>query len=419
MTGAPGPVIRPPDPAAAVTAGAGAGADRAGRERVYAAEQSLPLMDRLLAIPDARARELISEHLGEPGYIIRLDGHPARLLAFWHDSPGHGRVPVITAPPGYPLSVCEVAHEVAHLVTDRAGPQLGHGPEFIRNYLHILRHNPRLRDALAQRLQRQGVTAAAAAERRGFFPGDDLSQMPSGGPQVQWVKTGRLWNYREWDHDRQAGTSRNLLTGRSYADTYTPDKWAELIRSLQQDGFREPLKLEYDPASRRAYLGEGNHRVAAARQAGYTAVPLWGLMGHDGERMRRAWRVPGEPALKPEPGHGYFPASFRPADVLPCSYLYQGENQQFCARCNREYPRGTGPEHLAREHPAQWRQAWARYPALAGRYPHLAPDAGALPAMDPAPQPAARSRHEPGRPAARRRAASAATARPGRAGGPR
>jgi hypothetical protein len=142
--------------------GAAPDRDRAARDKVYAAERDLPPIDRLLAMTDEQAHALMSEHLGQPGYIVRLDGHAGQLLGFWHDSPSQGRVPVITAPAGYPLSHYEVAHEIAHLLTDQAGPRLGHGPTFVANYLHVLRHHTRLRDALRDGLQRQGLAPVAS-----------------------------------------------------------------------------------------------------------------------------------------------------------------------------------------------------------------------------------------------------------------
>jgi len=397
------------------------GGDLASREKVYAAERSLPPMDRLLGISDAWARNLMREHLGVPGYIIRLDGHPAKLFGFWQDSPALGRVPVITAPPGYTLSLYEAAHEIAHLATDRDGPRLGHCPQFIRNYLHILRNHPRLRDALRDLFERHGVTSGTGASQSGFFPGDDLAAMPPGGPRAQWVKIARVAAYAEWRHDRDTGVSRSLLTGETCRDPYTSQRWAELIQLLRQDGFREPLILEYDPRSRRAYLGEGNHRLVAADACGYAAVPVRGFRRGDSERIRGARRVPGVPVLTPD-GHGYFPSGFRPSDVLPRSWLYQGENPQFCGRCGHEFPRGAGPEHVAAEHPREWRQAWDHQPGLRGKYPHLAPQPAALLALDDAGPaaglPVPPRCDEPGRrAAARRRAAGtgsgARTARPG------
>ncbi len=126
-------------------------------------------------------------------------------------------------------------------------------------------------------------------------------------------------------------------------------------------------------------------------------MPVWGLRGSGSERMRQARRVPGEPELKREQGTGYFPSSFRPSGVHPRSYLYLGENPQFCNRCTQEFPRGRAPEHLAEEHPAEWRQAWERYPILRGNYPHLAPGTAAAQYADPSPDLASWLSLPPGR----------------------
>ena len=36
------------------------------------------------------------------------------------------------------------------------------------------------------------MTRSPAAGWRGFFPGDDLPEMPSGGRQIQWLKISRV-----------------------------------------------------------------------------------------------------------------------------------------------------------------------------------------------------------------------------------
>ena len=228
------------------------------------------------------------------------------------------------------------------------------------------------------------MTRPPVAGLRGFFPGDDLSEMPSGGRQLQWLKISLIRSYREYLHDPETGTSCNLLTGRTYKDPYTRAAWAELIRSMTEEGFREPLKLEYEPDSRRAYLGEGNHRLVAAGLAGYTAVPVWGLRGYSSDRMRQARRVPCEPELKREQGTGYFPSSFRPSGVLPRSYLYLGENPQFCNRCTQEFPRGRAHEHLAESIRRSGGKPGSVTPSCA-ELPHLAPGTAAAQYADPSP----------------------------------
>jgi len=80
-----------------------------------------------------------------------------------------------------------------HLVTDRDGPPLGHGPQFIRNYLHILRTCPRLRDALRDRFERHGLTwDALALWTAGECPArEDPHPPPARRPRQRWVADRR------------------------------------------------------------------------------------------------------------------------------------------------------------------------------------------------------------------------------------
>ena len=161
------------------------------------------------------------------------------------------------------------------------------------------------------------MTRPPAAGRHGFFPGDDLSEMPSGGQQIQWLKISRISGYRDISTTQRPASSHNLLTGRTYKDPYTRATWAELTRSLTEEGFREPLKLEYEPDSRRAYLGEGNHRLVAARLAGYSAVPVWALRG-----LRQRADAPGQAGTRRTGTHAGTTdvATSRPASGRPmCS----------------------------------------------------------------------------------------------------
>jgi hypothetical protein len=131
--------------------------DAADRTAVYAAERSLPQMDRCLGMTDGQAEKLLARHVGQPVYLIR--GHancrPGKLTGEWAALKSGGTVPVVYASAGYPLSAHEVAHEGAHLVTDRDGIHLGHGPEFRHSYLALC--SPTLRTRLAERFARQGL----------------------------------------------------------------------------------------------------------------------------------------------------------------------------------------------------------------------------------------------------------------------
>lgn len=72
----------------------------------------------------------------------------------------------------------------------------------------------------------------------------------------EWVKTTTLWDYKEFDRsDRQFNVD-------------------DLKLKLEQDGFTEPLILQYSHKFRTAYLIEGNHRLLAAMQLGIKYIPV-------------------------------------------------------------------------------------------------------------------------------------------------
>ncbi len=95
-----------------------------------------------------------------------------------------------------------------------------------------------------------------------------------------------------------------------YDPTVSPGgETPSLADSIQDDGFKEPLILNYYTESRTVRLTEGNHRLAAANDAGLTHVPV------------RVLRVNGsEPGLAVrgfEPNeHGYVPGSLAPSQVM-------------------------------------------------------------------------------------------------------
>jgi hypothetical protein len=176
-------------PALTIAAEVIADQDLGIREKVYAAERSLPPVFRLQVMTDDRAGALVSQYLGQPGYIVRLNDNRDKLFGFWRECPGRGRIPVIVAPRYYPLRHYEVAHEIAHLITDQDGPRLGHGREFIQTYLRILRRNTALRDALQGRFEAQDLIAgtAAAGGARQHLP------RPAGGSAIAATPLQRAW----------------------------------------------------------------------------------------------------------------------------------------------------------------------------------------------------------------------------------
>lgn len=99
---------------------------------------------------------------------------------------------------------------------------------------------------------------------------------------------------------------------------------AELRASIAAEGILEPLIIHYDPRTRQALIGEGNHRIWLAAEAGLLAVPAVGTYSSPGYLFGRASSrhdVQGEPRLRPKVPDGYFPSMFRLSLVLPEFYF--------------------------------------------------------------------------------------------------
>lgn len=88
----------------------------------------------------------------------------------------------------------------------------------------------------------------------------------------------------------------------------------ELTADIKANGFKEPIILDYDPEHGLALLGEGNHRLAAAKRLGLDSVPMR-VVKTNLEKDPKAVSMAGfEAKLKPNE-HGYFPADSRPSDI--------------------------------------------------------------------------------------------------------
>lgn len=86
-----------------------------------------------------------------------------------------------------------------------------------------------------------------------------------------------------------------------------------LKKSIQEEGLREPLILSFDPNTKRIKLGEGNHRLEALKQLGYTHAPV---------RASRSYvEDPTFPQVSIKPSTdridpSYYPADMKPSDVI-------------------------------------------------------------------------------------------------------
>ncbi len=139
-----------------------------------------------------------------------------------------------------------------------------------------------------------------------------------GSPYAEQMLIGELKRHREFD--RSAPCSPANPAGH----VKTAAQLAELAASIAANGVQEPLILHYDPQTRCALIGEGNHRIWLAEQAGHLTVPAIATHALPGYLRCRAGpqhAVPGEPRLRPQMPHGYFPSTFRPSLVFPPWYF--------------------------------------------------------------------------------------------------
>jgi len=123
---------------------------------------------------------------------------------------------------------------------------------------------------------------------------------------VDWVRLDELERFREYDR------SQRLSTAAPGGHSYTPEDFAAQAADVARNGIRNPLILQYNPRNHRALLGEGNHRLVWAQQAGHHVVPVRGtrqrgIDENEGARL---------PEVRYDPSK-HFPGDFAPSYVLP------------------------------------------------------------------------------------------------------
>lgn len=135
------------------------------------------------------------------------------------------------------------------------------------------------------------------------------------GAKVEHVLIDKLWPHREWDH-QPGGYSYDREGGGPYGWKHDQRSWEANRQSVADEGIREPLTLEYNPKQHAAYIGEGNHRLHWAREAGHTTVPL--RVWRTSKEMHPRYNLPGSSPL-PEGEH--VPQDLRPSQVLPADWI--------------------------------------------------------------------------------------------------
>lgn len=160
-------------------------------------------------------------------------------------------------------------------------------------------------------------TADRWRNRPGVNPGQDPREVyPEGSMEAnhtRWMPISEVKKYREHDGTRD---------GQLSVDT-THDIASQLKAG---EGMRDPLILLYHHDTHSAYLGEGNHRLAAAEHAGWSHVPVRVARAYDSEA--RSGRT--KPVDAPKAMHlhtdeyGYTehqPDICSPAEVFPETHL--------------------------------------------------------------------------------------------------
>lgn len=129
---------------------------------------------------------------------------------------------------------------------------------------------------------------------------------------IGWVNLDQLKAHREWD--RSSPHSWDNQQGHGYS----PQEWDEQQESVRNEGIKNPLILHYNKRDHRAVIGEGNHRLVWAENAGHKSVPVRVVRDTSGSRMGPQHSVQGP--RQPWPKDEWFPADLHPRQVLPSSY---------------------------------------------------------------------------------------------------
>ena len=105
---------------------------------------------------------------------------------------------------------------------------------------------------------------------------------------------------------------------------HSPERMAQLRKEIQEEGLREPVLLSTGKNSRTSIVGEGNHRVLAAHQLGYTHIPVRAMVGSSAGSDRFP-EGEHDKDIIPEPNK-YFPSDAKPSRVMR-SLGYEGQEE--------------------------------------------------------------------------------------------
>lgn len=114
-----------------------------------------------------------------------------------------------------------------------------------------------------------------------------------------------------------------LLQHRGNDYRHSEEKMEQLRNEIEAEGLREPVLISVGKNRRTAVTGEGNHRVLAAHQLGYTHIPARAAVG-DAYHERFPEGAHDEDII-PQPNK-YFPSEAKPSRVIR-SLGYEGQEE--------------------------------------------------------------------------------------------
>lgn len=167
----------------------------------------------------------------------------------------------------------------------------------------------------------------------------------SPGSKAQAYITSRHPNMNEYRHGGMGGVGDNgIVTGavrtsflKDFPGNATEAKGvASYVQKLRSgEGFTDPIMVEFDPTNGRFYVGEGNHRLQAALQAGEEFVPVRVVRSRISdnkvkyvEGSEQGGRV-GQIEVPASPWKGGMGEDYWPTDIHP-SFLF-GDNAPYAA----------------------------------------------------------------------------------------
>jgi len=113
-----------------------------------------------------------------------------------------------------------------------------------------------------------------------------------------------------------------LMERRGNEYRHSPERMEQLRNEIQEEGLREPVLISTGKNSRTSIVGEGNHRVLAAKQLGYTHIPVRAMVGSSAGSDVFPEGAHDEDII-PKPNE-YFPSDAKPSRVMR-SLGYEGQ----------------------------------------------------------------------------------------------